>query len=231
MLGGPDTPPGGLRARKKQRTRWALTDAALQLFLTKGYETTTIDEIVAAVDVSQRTFFRYFATKEDVALSLLTHYDELFVAALRARPAGAAPVAALSAALGIALDAVEESGPEDAARFRAVQRLVEHTPALTAGRLRRSAELERTVVEIIAARGDAGADDLGARLIVASFMTAVRVAYEGCAQEGELEPATVARRIRTVLARAAGTLPAAWSAGAGAVTASARPAGPERAER
>src|SRR5262245_41447758 len=53
----PDRALAGLRERKKQRTRLALIDAALDLFLAKGYEATTIDEIVAAVEVSQRTFF------------------------------------------------------------------------------------------------------------------------------------------------------------------------------
>ncbi|MCP9978944.1 TetR/AcrR family transcriptional regulator [Actinomadura madurae] len=78
----------GLRERKKQRTRLALIDAALDLFLAKGYEATTIDEIVAAVEVSQRTFFRYFGTKEDVVTSFLSEHDQLMGEALAARPPG-----------------------------------------------------------------------------------------------------------------------------------------------
>src|ERR671937_274110 len=79
-------PPPNLRARKKAHTRRAIQEAALRLFLDKGYEATTVQEIAAAAGVSHMTFFRYFPTKEDVVLA--DEYDSLIVELMAARPAG-----------------------------------------------------------------------------------------------------------------------------------------------
>lgn len=84
-------PVTGLRERKKRRTRNALLRAALVLFLSQGYERTTVDEITDAVHVSQRTFFRYFANKEEVVFALQELVEARFVAELHARRPPRAP--------------------------------------------------------------------------------------------------------------------------------------------
>ena len=90
---------GGLRDRKKDETRQALREAAHRLFAAKGFSQTTIDDIAEAADVSRRTFFRYFDSKDDLLRVDVADLLPVMLAALRARPAGEPPLAAILAAL------------------------------------------------------------------------------------------------------------------------------------
>lgn len=74
-----------LRERKKRRTQRALADVALKLFSEKGYAATTLDEIVNQVEVSKRTFFRYFTSKEDVAIAAETELWNSYIAQVDAQ--------------------------------------------------------------------------------------------------------------------------------------------------
>jgi AcrR family transcriptional regulator len=83
-----DLKEAGLRERKKERTREALEAAALDLFERKGFDHTTVDEIVDACDVSRRTFFRYFSSKEEAFAGDHEAKTALFASLLATRPAG-----------------------------------------------------------------------------------------------------------------------------------------------
>ncbi|MFI9046308.1 TetR/AcrR family transcriptional regulator [Streptomyces sp. NPDC053427] len=173
------TPPGGLRERKKQRTRDALIRAALELFTEQGYEETTIDEIAEAVNVSQRTYFRYFANKEDVVFAVQEMVEARFLEELRERPATEAPLTALRRAVMVAWDeigsAIESVVPVEL-HMRSY-RMIESTPALIAAHLRRSSDLEEQIARLIAAREGLDADaDPRPRVVVAAFCGVMRVA-------------------------------------------------------
>ncbi|WP_329188277.1 TetR/AcrR family transcriptional regulator [Streptomyces sp. NBC_01428] len=171
-------PRPGLRERKKQRTRDALLRAALELFVAQGYERTTVDEIAEAVDVSQRTFFRYFAGKEDAALFLQRLSESHFIDAVRERPSHEAPLEALRRAVLESWDtigeAIEAVVPIEL-HMRTYQ-LIESTPALLAAHLRRSEEIEEEIARLIAEREGLDVDaDPRPRIAVAVFGGVMRV--------------------------------------------------------
>jgi AcrR family transcriptional regulator len=85
----------GLRERKKARTREAIIDAALDLFASKGFEATTIEDIAAAADVSPRTFFRYFDSKVDLVMARNEAHGDKIGPLIAARPASEGPLEAL----------------------------------------------------------------------------------------------------------------------------------------
>src|SRR5215469_452590 len=99
----------GRRQRKKQHTRDALIQAALELFAAKGYDRTAVREITDAVDVSERTFFRYFTSKEDLVLSFVRDGAAAFARALADRPPQEEPLVAARNAYHISLGRLPES--------------------------------------------------------------------------------------------------------------------------
>ncbi|MFJ5773154.1 TetR family transcriptional regulator [Streptomyces sp. NPDC093094] len=167
-----------LRERKKQRTRDALVRAAFELFTTQGYEHTTVDEIAEAVEVSQRTFFRYFAGKEDAALAVQQLTEEHFYEAVRARPPHEPPLEALRRAVlegwDTISDVIESVVPLDL--YLRMYRVVESTPVLLAAHLRRSADTEERFARLIAVREGLDVDaDPRPRLAVAVFGAVMRI--------------------------------------------------------
>ncbi|MEV0218072.1 TetR family transcriptional regulator [Streptomyces sp. NPDC050704] len=173
-----ETARPGLRELKKQRTRDALVRAALELFTTQGYERTTVDEIAEAVDVSQRTFFRYFAGKEEAAFAVQTMAEAHFVEAVRERPPHEAPLEALRRAVLESWDTfgevIEAVVPMEL-HMRTFQ-LIESTPALLAAHLRRQEGLEEEVARVIAEREGLDVDtDPRPRVTVALFGGVIRL--------------------------------------------------------
>ncbi|MFJ9842983.1 TetR/AcrR family transcriptional regulator [Kitasatospora sp. NPDC101155] len=179
----------GLRERKKRQTRDALVQAAHVLFLSQGFARTTVDEIASAVDVSQRTFFRYFANKDEVALAVMADAEDYFIECLRHRPAEETPLQALRASIVKAwrdLGKAQTPGPGSIRSALELLRIIEDTPALLAAHLRRVTDQERLVAQVLAEReGLDPAEDLRPVVLAAVFGGLLRAAHLSWTAEQE----------------------------------------------
>jgi AcrR family transcriptional regulator len=161
----------GLRERKKRATRRALHDAALRLALERGLEHLTVEEISAAADVSVRTFFNYFPSKEQAILGDdLFAVDEKEVTALML---GAASV--LDGLQRVAMAVAAATAPRrEQVRMR--WQLMERYPTLLPQIFARLEEFDKVLASAVAARTGAAPDDAYPRLMAAVAGTAMRVA-------------------------------------------------------
>ncbi|MFB7343608.1 TetR family transcriptional regulator [Streptomyces hydrogenans] len=158
-----------LAQRKRELVATELTETALQLFAHRGFEAVTVDEIATAVGVSKRTFFRYFASKDDVVVQFLAGMGADMRAELAARPAGEPPSAALLHAVSVPLAACGDH----AERTLPVVRLILRTPALLARFLEHEAGWREELAGELAARlGLDPADSLYPRLAAGMALTA-----------------------------------------------------------
>jgi AcrR family transcriptional regulator len=78
----------GLRDQKKQQTRRHIADVAARLFAANGFDNVTVDEVAQAAEVSRKTVFNYFPTKEDLVFDLEDEREERLIELVRARPPG-----------------------------------------------------------------------------------------------------------------------------------------------
>jgi AcrR family transcriptional regulator len=160
------------RERKKRQTRDALVHAALKLFDAKGYEHTAVREITDAVDVSERTFFRYFASKEDLAVSFVRDSTDAFIRELAGRPPDEEPLIALRNAFRASLRTVvaEESHPGEESVYLLIVKLIDSTPSLLAAHLRYLHDRDDEIVRMLAEReGVDPVADLRPRIVAVVF--------------------------------------------------------------
>ncbi|MGW8986797.1 TetR/AcrR family transcriptional regulator [Streptomyces parvus] len=147
----PSAPPPGLRESKKQQTRQLISDVATGLFLSQGFEQTTIADIAAAARVAKKTVTNYFPRKEDLALD----HQDAFIASLAGTLAGRPPgTPALAALRNAFVEAAEAANPVAGFSGPAFARMIADSPTLSA-RLRDLHDLRE------AALADALADATG----------------------------------------------------------------------
>ncbi|CAL9520341.1 hypothetical protein SUDANB121_03841 [Nocardiopsis dassonvillei] len=166
----------GLREAKKARTRRALIETGLRLFHEQGYENTTTEEIAARAGVSQRTFFRYFPTKEDVVLEAMGSVDEVLIEHLLARPADEAPFEALRNAMR---DHWETLGRTAMHHFKGgAAEIIAESPELVRTGMVYCRRRQARLAEAIALRAGIGPADPRPELVAAIFFAALSNGHE-----------------------------------------------------
>lgn len=173
--------PEGLRARKRRETRQRIIEAGLRLFLERGYEATTLDAIAEAADISRRTYFSYFASKDELLIAWQEGSDEAMAAALRDAAPGRAPLDAVRHAL---LDVL---GRYESADFIAIDDLMRSTEVLRARKQgtyeRQERALAAMLLELWPRR-----DPRSLRLVAMVAVGALRLAFEMWLEDGRARP-------------------------------------------
>ncbi|KIH98097.1 TetR family transcriptional regulator [Streptomonospora alba] len=169
-------PPSSLRERRKLRTRQALAETALALFSEHGFDNTPLDTLLEEVEVSRRTFFRYYRSKEDVAFTAVKWFWSTFLPVLDETEKSGRLADILRDAVLATLDRMDE---EWYPRFSATLELIERSPALNGHSLRHCAEIQAEIRRRIGAP-----DSLEARLLVEFSVTTWRGALEEWLPEG-----------------------------------------------
>jgi AcrR family transcriptional regulator len=175
--------PVGLRERKKQRTRETIVDVAFKLFAERGFDATTIADIAAAADIAPRTFFGYFATKEDVVTHDFGDIRASMRARLRDREPGETAIDALRAWVAELMKTVDFADPRERCR----QQLLHESEALRAHDRHLRAGVEDLLAESIAEDLGEDTDSLRARMVAAATIAAFERIQELYGKKGAVK--------------------------------------------
>src|SRR5262245_45266069 len=158
----------GLRERKKQQTRRAITEAAKRLFLERGFDQVSVAEVARAADVSEQTVFNYFPTKEDLVFERMDTFEHELLAAVRERPEGEP---AFRAFAHFVLDRSDTAMAGDGRRrVTELTRLVDASPSLKARERQVVAKYTDALAKLLAEETGAADDDIEPRLAAEAMM-------------------------------------------------------------
>ena len=175
------TRAGTLRERKREKTRAAIIDAAMELFERHGYDGTTVADIAAAAEIGTRTFFTYFASKEEL---LFPGADARVAAALDAI-ASRSPHDRPSDVLLRALGFVIEGGHDFADKQGALRvRLIQTVPAVRGRALQLQLDAQRQIARHLQAAYPDELDVVTAGAIVGAFVGAINGAVQAMTDAG-----------------------------------------------
>ncbi|MFK0162860.1 TetR family transcriptional regulator [Rhizobium sp. NPDC090279] len=168
----------GRRERKRRQTRERIESAALRLFLERGFDATTIEDITEAADVSKRSFFDYFPSKEEVVAAWQDGFAHELIDAVAAQPEAASIVDVIEVAVNSALRAAI-ADPQSLA----LTVLIRNTPALCARDQLKYAKLQGKLADALYARSRGGQEEhLRLGMLAATVVAMLRIGGERWAQ-------------------------------------------------
>src|SRR4051794_17730185 len=160
----------GLRERKKQQTRQLIAETARRLFTERGFEAVPVAEIARAADVSEKTVFNYFPTKEDLVYWRLEAFEAELLQTIREREPGESVLAGFRRFLLAQRGLLGQHDPEAREQLTALTRMIAGSPALQ----RREAEVfagyTAALAALIAEEAGAGDDDIRPRVAAHALM-------------------------------------------------------------
>jgi AcrR family transcriptional regulator len=187
------------RDQKRARTHARIQQEGLRLFLERGFDAVTLDDVAAAADVSRRTLFHYFPSKEAIALGFKAGLGPRIVAAVARRPDGEGLLEMAEHAL------TDMAGDYQSAEAKALARLVHDTPTLRGGDHAKYEEMERMLADALARRAGRDPADPQVRVVAVTAIGVLRLATEAwLASDGTEGPEVWGKQAFAALRRAAG---------------------------
>lgn len=188
--------PIGLRERKRAETHSRIQKEAMRLFLERGFDSTTLDDIAEAADVSRRSLFHYFGSKEEIVYSTKAGFPEMFRVAIAARPVEEPLMLMVENAL--ADMSVRHTTPES----RSLALLIRDTPALRSGDHAKYEAVERVLADALAERKGLPPGDVTCRVAASTAIGILKLSMEAwLADDGNLPPETFGRDAFAALRR------------------------------
>jgi AcrR family transcriptional regulator len=200
-------PAAGLRAWKKERTRLTIADVATGLFMRDGFEAVTVAQIAAAAEVSVKTVFNYFPSKEDLFFDRADDVVDALAAAIVDRPPGTTIVGALRTHLAdrcVPFNPVGWSFLNDTNNYESFRRFLateEASPALRTRRLTIAELWTARLAQLIAHQLDLSPGDPRATSLASFAVAAINLRSRTltAAMLERLSARTVERRVRAVV--------------------------------
>jgi AcrR family transcriptional regulator len=175
-------PEEGLRERKRRETAKRIADVAIGLFIEKGYNETTLDDIAAEAGISRRTFFYYFKSKDDILLSMQSGMGDMLAAALRDEPQAKRPLEAMRDAV------VKACALYPADDMMAMDRIMRSSETVQARKQASYIQHERTLFTALREKWPEPERETALRLVAMMAIGAIRLSLDALSREGGKRP-------------------------------------------